>query len=197
MTSATSELANMQTWTAYEQASQQVNGKGNDMNQDMFLRLMMEQLKYQDPLNPMSNTEFLAQQAQFTQLNELQKMNTQMVSNDTVQQCISLVGREVELIDPDDTTKTITGVVTEATFDANGSSIKVNGKNYPLGLVLGVREVGTTAETPVTDPPTAENGGTATTASEETAENEARSSFLSSVSKIAALADYLIGKYIK
>jgi len=184
-----SDITNMQNWTAYEQAAtQQIHGPNQEMNQDMFLRLMLEQLKYQDPLNPMSNQEFLAQQAQFTQLNELQKLNTQMISNNTVQQCISLIGKEVELINPDDPETTIIGIVTEATFDANGSSIKVNGKNYPLGLVTAVRPQGTT-------PPA--TGGGDEAAPEQTATDEARAAFGANISKIAQLAGFLIDKYIK
>ena len=193
---ATSEIANLQNYTAFEQAAaQQVKGPNNEMNQDMFLKLMMEQLKYQDPLNPMSNQDFLAQQAQFTQLNELQKISTQLVSNNTVQQCVSLIGKEVELVNPDDPETTIKGIVTEAVFDANGSSIKVNGKNYPLGLVTGIREPGSAdATTP---------GDETATTPEQTAQNtqptssEILNSLGSNVSKIAQLAGFLIDKYIK
>ena len=38
----------------------------NDIDKDMFLKLMVTQLKYQDPLNPADPDEFLAQTAQFT-----------------------------------------------------------------------------------------------------------------------------------
>lgn len=151
--SVTNELANMQNFSKIqEQATEQLRGPNNEMNQDMFLKLMLEQLKYQDPMNPMSNQEFLAQQAQFTQLNEMQKLNESIASNNTVQQCVGLIGKEVTLIDPDDPTKTITGVVTEAVFDKNGSSIKVGDKNYPLGLVTSIKDYVPKPETPETKP---------------------------------------------
>ncbi len=191
---ASSAITDMQNWTTMEQAAaQQINGPNNELNQDMFLKLMLEQLKYQDPLNPMDNQEFLAQQAQFTQLNEMQKMNTQMASNDTVQQCISLIGKEVELINPDDPESTIKGVVTEATFDSNGSSIKVNGKNYPLGLVTSVRTPGA-SETPAAD-----SGSETKTdqTAEQTLQDEAKALFGANISKIAQFAGLLIDKYLK
>jgi flagellar basal-body rod modification protein FlgD len=46
----------------------------NDIDKDMFLKLMVTQLKYQDPLNPASPDEFLAQTAQFTTVEKLTQM---------------------------------------------------------------------------------------------------------------------------
>lgn len=45
---------------------------GSDLGEDAFLRLLTTQMQYQDPLNPMSNEEFVAQLAQFSSLEELQ-----------------------------------------------------------------------------------------------------------------------------
>ena len=59
----------MQSYTNIQKAQEQaINGASKEMGQDAFLLLMMEQLKYQDPLAPVGNTEFLAQQAAFTQV---------------------------------------------------------------------------------------------------------------------------------
>ncbi|HNT87361.1 MAG TPA: flagellar hook capping FlgD N-terminal domain-containing protein [Candidatus Hydrogenedentes bacterium] len=43
---------------------------------DMFLRLLMEQIRNQDPLDPMDNTDMLAQLAQFTALEQMNNLNT-------------------------------------------------------------------------------------------------------------------------
>ena len=48
------------------------------MGKDDFLKMFVTQLKYQDPLNPIKNEDFAAQLAQFTQLEELQNMNTSL-----------------------------------------------------------------------------------------------------------------------
>lgn len=45
---------------------------GSDLGEDAFLRLLTTQMQYQDPLNPLSNEEFVAQLAQFSSLEELQ-----------------------------------------------------------------------------------------------------------------------------
>jgi flagellar basal-body rod modification protein FlgD len=48
------------------------------MGKDDFLQLMLTQLKNQDPLNPMEGTEFAAQLAQFTSLEQLKNLNDAM-----------------------------------------------------------------------------------------------------------------------
>jgi flagellar basal-body rod modification protein FlgD len=196
MPSVNDTLTGMQNQTAIQEAyNRKINGSSNELDQDMFLKLMLEQLKHQDPLNPMSNQEFLAQQAQFTQLSELQKLNSNIASNNTVMQAVSLIGKEVELLDPDDPTrkKKIIGIVQEAVFDAQGSSIKVNGKDYPLSLVQGIRE-----------PSKAEVGGggeeDAAAENNEAAQSGKLSDIIGSVSKLAGAAEIIaskIAKYMK
>lgn len=49
--------------------------ENSTLDKDAFMKLMIEQLKYQDPLNPMDNTEFSAQLAQFSSLEQLSNLN--------------------------------------------------------------------------------------------------------------------------
>lgn len=147
----------------WEANQQKATGAAQKMDQDMFLKLMMEQLKYQDPLNPMDNQEFLAQQAQFTQVSEMQQLNDNISQNNFIMQTLSLVGKEVTMMDPEDPKKTITGIVEEASFNSNDSSITVNGKQYPIGLVQSVRNPSakppeTPEQLPVIPPEGGDNG---------------------------------------
>ena len=50
--------------------------KSNELGQDAFLQLMITQMKNQDPLSPQNNTEFVAQLAQFSSVQGLEKLNT-------------------------------------------------------------------------------------------------------------------------
>lgn len=114
------------------------NGASQELGQDAFLMLMMEQLKYQDPLAPVGNTEFLAQQAAFTQVSELQKLNDSVNASTQVTQACSLMGEYVTITDPNDNTKTISGEVSAVTFSGGSAQLVINDKEYPLNLIIGV-----------------------------------------------------------
>ena len=85
----------------------QVVDSNTQMGKDDFLRLLTVQLQYQDPLNPLENTEFIAQMAQFTSLEQLQNMNQSLEKNLEAETQLhsafgrnlatSLVGKSVEI----------------------------------------------------------------------------------------------------
>lgn len=52
--------------------------KGGNLDKDSFMLLLVTQFKYQDPLNPMDDKEFIAQMAQFSSLEQLMNLNTSM-----------------------------------------------------------------------------------------------------------------------
>ncbi|MDW7651489.1 MAG: flagellar hook capping FlgD N-terminal domain-containing protein [Bacillota bacterium] len=54
-------------------------GAMQELGKDVFLQLMVTQLRYQDPLNPQDNSAFVAQMAQFTSLEQMQNLNDNMV----------------------------------------------------------------------------------------------------------------------
>lgn len=62
--------------TTSTSTSDQSTSATQTLGKDDFLRLMVAQLRNQDPLNPMNNTEFVAQTAQFTSLEQLQNINS-------------------------------------------------------------------------------------------------------------------------
>ncbi len=187
------EINNMQNWTAQQEAlKSKTEGTSNELDQDMFLKLMLEQLKYQDPLNPMSNQDFLAQQAQFTQLEQLTQLNETIEANSGLTQGMDLIGKEVTLMDPDDPEKTITGVVEEAVFYQNGCAVKVNGKEYPAGLILSAKAP-TATDAPSTGEGTSTTDDTTSTEESNTIAENAKNVFnnAATVSKTAAAFSYL------
>lgn len=73
----------------------------NHINQQDFLRILLTQLNAQDPLKPMDNGAFVAQLAQFSQLESAQQMATslnQLVSLQTATQSVALLGKSVDVI---------------------------------------------------------------------------------------------------
>ena len=56
----------------------------NSLGQDAFLKILVTQMQHQDPMEPLKDTEFIGQMAQFTSLEQLTNLNktmTQFVSN--------------------------------------------------------------------------------------------------------------------
>ncbi|MCC2633399.1 flagellar hook assembly protein FlgD [Ramlibacter sp.] len=65
-----------------------------------FMKILLTQLTYQDPLKPMDNQAFMAQMAQFTSLEQSQRLNDkvqQLIDNQAAFQSVGLVGRTVEV----------------------------------------------------------------------------------------------------
>lgn len=78
--------------TAASSTSLSNTGKaGGNLGKDAFLQLLVTQMKYQDPLNPQDNSEYVAQLATFSQLEELQNMSGTM----QLSQATSLTGETV------------------------------------------------------------------------------------------------------
>ena len=50
--------------------------KSNGLDKDAFLQLLVAQMKYQDPMEPTDNTEYVSQLATFSQLEEMQTMTS-------------------------------------------------------------------------------------------------------------------------
>ncbi len=64
----------------------------SQLGKDEFLKLLVTQLQYQDPLNPLSDTDFIAQMAQFSALEQMYNVNRV----GELQQATNLIGRHVK-----------------------------------------------------------------------------------------------------
>jgi flagellar basal-body rod modification protein FlgD len=76
-----------------------LTGATQDLGTDQFMSLLVAQIQNQDPFSPMDNQQFISQLAQFTQLEQLQGINSKLTDNMTYTQSLnntqlmSLVGR--------------------------------------------------------------------------------------------------------
>ena len=87
----------MATIGAVESAS---NLQASGMGMQDFLKILLTQLTYQDPLKPMDNQQFVAQLAQFTSLQQTQQMNQKLdalLSIQAANQSVGLIGRSVDV----------------------------------------------------------------------------------------------------
>lgn len=124
--------------TMAKAAQQQATGTASSTSiksQD-FLNLLTMQLQYQDPTNPMDNSQMLAQEAQFASLESMEQLTSSFTSFSSIYQANSLMGQKVE-VKVDGSTKT--GTVDYVDFsDSNGASVNIGGTNYPLSSVTKV-----------------------------------------------------------
>jgi flagellar basal-body rod modification protein FlgD len=73
-------------------------GAGQALGLQDFLKVLLTQLNYQDPLKPMDNQAFMAQMAQFTSLEQSQRLNDKLellVANQAALQSVGLIGKTV------------------------------------------------------------------------------------------------------
>ena len=121
-------------------------------DKDMFLKLLVAQLKYQDPSKPADSTQFMAQTAQFSALETMQEVATSsgsMLAAQNKLQASSFVGQTVSYTGADGTVKS--GVVKSASFtqgSAGGTNgepvLNVDGVSVVLSKVAGVGALATT-----------------------------------------------------
>ena len=80
-------------------ASTKEKSSNSSLDKDAFLQLLVTQMQYQDPLEPTSNTEYMAQLAQFSSVEELQNLSSTFSTG----QAMNLTGQYVILNVPDST----------------------------------------------------------------------------------------------
>lgn len=110
---------------------------------DDFLRLLLTELRMQDPINPVSDREFLAQLAQFSTLEQMtnlasavEKLAAAEERFGQQQQALALLGRQVEVGAGDET---IRGRVDAVVWNVNGAPLlRIGEKEYPLDSVRRV-----------------------------------------------------------
>lgn len=109
------------------------------LGKDDFLNLLVTQLRYQDPLNPQDDKEFIAQMAQFSALEQSQNMNTTMTNS----QAFSLIGKYINATTTDETTKKTTdveGIVTGVKISDGKCYVVVDDKDILIDNVTNVTD---------------------------------------------------------
>jgi len=112
---------------------------GGSLDKDAFLKLLVTQMQYQDPLEPTDNTEYVSQLATFSTLEEMQNMSSAMDK----QSASGLVGQYVYLETTDSSTgatKTIEGTVDYVSFSGNKTYLSVDGTLYNYEDLVSVAD---------------------------------------------------------
>ncbi|MDR1615725.1 MAG: hypothetical protein LBR98_01700 [Syntrophomonadaceae bacterium] len=126
--------------------------KGKELGQEDFLKLLVTQLQNQDPLNPQSDREFIAQMASFSSLEQMKNLNASfnelsyqigdvMIPNLMLQQSSALIGREVSYINPEPTGEDdiiLSGTVQSVVLIDGVPYCVVNGQNISMESMLSI-----------------------------------------------------------
>ncbi len=113
--------------------------------QDQFMKILLTQLRYQDPMEPVNEQDFLAQMAQFTTATQMQKLNDNVsllcglfVENQLTQNlygAVQFIGKRFEAVTE---TGVITGIVESVGFSSNGLVIYSQGCEISLDNLVSV-----------------------------------------------------------
>jgi len=111
--------------------------KNSDLDKDAFLRLLVTQLQYQDPLDPMDNTEFVSQMAQFTSLEQMNNLNNTMTNS----QAYGMIGRTISAQvynESKNVYEEVVGTVDSITVKKTGAYLNIGDKEVPYSDVQQV-----------------------------------------------------------
>lgn len=149
--------------------SQKQPARNDELGKDAFLMLLTTQMQYQDPLEPQDNSEYIAQLAQFSSLEQMTNLNDTMIdvkfllsnmdTTSLVESINSFLGKDVRWTTVDDKgVKTIhTGVVTAIKIvDGNPTAVvkdKSDGKVSDIRIsdINGIGDLGDLAESLIPD----------------------------------------------
>ena len=105
--------------------------KSGDLDKEAFLQLLVTQMKYQDPLEPTDNTEYVSQLATFSELEQM----TNLVASSDLTRASQLVGQYVTVKDKNETTgeeTLIGGRVDSVTVENGKGYLNINGGKYSI-----------------------------------------------------------------
>jgi len=119
---------------------------GQFVSQNTFLTLLLTQLKNQDPLSPQDPSQFVAQLAQFSSLEQMTQLN-QSFNSVLDNSAAGMIGQTVTVADQNTQSGFVTGQVTGVVYFANGPAVQVNGVNYPMSAIQNVGSVVSNAPT--------------------------------------------------
>ena len=118
-----------------------------DLGKDQFLTLLVQQMRNQDPMAPTDNQAFIAQLAQFSSLEQMQKVNDNLLGLAVLQQsnalmsqltqASGLIGKDVRYVDPA-TNASATGNVSTVKIQDGLAVLNIGGHDIPLGNVTEV-----------------------------------------------------------
>ncbi|GLI19241.1 MULTISPECIES: flagellar hook capping FlgD N-terminal domain-containing protein [Tepidanaerobacter] len=115
--------------------NKQQESKASQLDKDDFLKLLVTQLRYQNPLEPMNNNEYIAQLAQFSSLEQMQNLNLQVANLSA----LSTIGKSASAIVEQ---SEIEGVITGIAFNEGTVNLIIDTGDYEVKVpIANVAEI--------------------------------------------------------
>lgn len=147
------------------------DGPDQSLGKDAFLKLLVAQLKYQDPMKPTDSSEFIASTAQFTMVEKLDELTQQGATQNSINQvstASALVGKEITVTGADGRPQS--SVVQRTQLIGGEIMVVTDLGTVSLNQIVGIGTPGSaaadTAETSTEETSTAETGTTGTSSAE-------------------------------
>ena len=122
--------------TASQASLNSTSSTSGSYSKDDFLQLLVAQMKYQDPLEPTDNTEYITQYATFSQVEQMQNMAASM----DLSRASAMVGHlvQVSVEDASGNPKTLEGMVDFVKYENNKAFVSIEGNLYSADSVTAI-----------------------------------------------------------
>lgn len=140
-----SSVSAVDSGTTATNTTETTSDSGSTLDYEAFLNLLTVQLQNQDPLDPMSDTDFIAQMANFSTLDEVHNFSDNFSNFSSRQQQLSsqaFLGKTVT-VEPDGK-DAVSGEVSAVTYDADGGiQVTISGTQYDASDITSTVEAAT------------------------------------------------------
>ncbi|WP_065964501.1 flagellar hook capping FlgD N-terminal domain-containing protein [Curtobacterium sp. UCD-KPL2560] len=115
--------------------------KSQTMDSEVFMKLLVTQLRNQDPSSPMDTNQMISQQTQLAMMEQITNQTTTANEGFSLQMrmaAANLVGKQVTYTDAASGTA-VTGTATAVSYAASVPTVTVGGKEVDLDVISGIR----------------------------------------------------------
>ena len=129
------------TWPNYSASNKPIGSSDTTLGKDQFLKILIAQIQNQDPANPLQDTEFISQMAQFTSLEQMMNISTSLDRlNNSIGLSSSLIGKSVawEIQSTDDESVLKSGIVSAIALIDGEMFVVVGEEEIALSRIIAV-----------------------------------------------------------
>jgi flagellar basal-body rod modification protein FlgD len=139
---------NTSTNTDLDQGTTDAGANATSLDRDAFLKLLVAQLKYQDPSKPMDPSEMISQSASLSVVDKLDQINTVLTDSSATNRLSlggSIIGKQITFAGPDG--YPVTETVSAVTFDGASMVLRAGEWDVPIDSVKSIAAVPAPAAT--------------------------------------------------